>query len=323
MTSERLADPTPMLAALLLAGIAAGGALAQDGAGLVAEGAALDVHTHIASPFLTERFAGPGVPSIGADDLVERLDEGNVAWAIILSGGYFGAPVGLLDDANVAPENDFVAAEVARHPGRLIGFCGINPILPSAPAEVDRCLALPGMVGIKLHLEGSAVNLTDPAHVAGLGAVFDRIEALDAPVLMHVADEYGGPLDSARFAALAGILTGHPGVRVAHAHCAGNVDDDTIETWLRVRGSGYDPETSFVDLSACMTFHSDAPLAQRELMVWRLRKWGIDHVLFGSDYFAYGGETPRQALDVLTRYPFTQAELDTILANDGSEWLGR
>ena len=303
----------------ILVGCLAGAAASAQG--LVAEHAALDVHTHVASPFLTGLFTGGSLPPKGADDLVARLDEAHVARAIILAGGYFGDPVGLSDASNMGPENDFVAAEVARFPDRLIGFCGINPRFPEALAEIDRCLALPGMAGIKLHLEGSAVNLTDPEQVAALAAVFDRIADHDAPVLMHVADEYGGPLDSARFAALAGILNAHPTVRVAHAHCAGNTDDRTIETWLRVRGSGYDPETSWVDVSACLAFYADAPLAEREMIVWRLRKWGIPHVLFGSDYFAYGGETPQQTLDILARYPFTQDELDTILDNDGSGWL--
>jgi predicted TIM-barrel fold metal-dependent hydrolase len=177
------------------------------------------------------------------------------------------------------------------------------------------------MVGVKLHLEGSAVNLTDPAQAAALAAVFDRIAEHDAPVLMHVADEYGGPLDSARFAALAQVLTSHPTVRVAHAHCAGHVDNRTIEIWLRVRGSGYNPDTSWVDISACLAFYADAPLSEREMIVWRLRKWGVHHVLFGSDYFAYVGETPQQTLDILARFPFTQDELDTILDNDGAGWL--
>jgi hypothetical protein len=142
-------------------------------------------------------------------------------------------------------------------------------------------------------------------------------------VLIHVADELGGSLDNQRFAALAEILLTHPTVRVAHAHCADHIDDHGIETWLRVRQSGYNPQTSFVDVSACLTFYQDAPLSQRELLVWRLRKWGIDHVLFGSDYFAFDGATPKESLQTLTAYPFTQEELDTILSNDGSEWFGR
>jgi predicted TIM-barrel fold metal-dependent hydrolase len=208
----------------------------------------------------------------------------------------------------MVPENDFVAAEVARYPDRLIGFCGINPRFEGAAAEVDRCLGLPGMVGVKLHMEGSAVNLTRPEDVAGLSAVFDRVDELNAPVLIHVADELGGTPDNQRWAALAMILGAHPNVRVAHAHCAGNIDNRAIETWLRVRGSGYNPETSFVDVSACLEFHADAPLAERELMVWRLRKWGIDHVLFGSDYFVLFGETPKEARETLIKYPFRSSQ---------------
>lgn len=290
---------------------------------LHANGAALDVHTHVASQALTDIFTGGGVPAVGADDLIAKLDHGHVKRAVILSGAYFGAGVGLNDDHNVSPENDFVAAEVAKYPDRLIGFCGIDPLFDSALAEIDRCLSLPGMVGVKLHLEASGVDLTDDSHVEKLNAIFDRIAELDAPVLMHVADRGGMPLTGLAFATLGAILDAHSTVRVVHAHCAGNTDDDAIEQWLRLRHSGYNPETSFVDISACLAFHADAPLAQRELMVWRFRKWGIDHVLFGSDYFAYGGETPQETLDILTKYPFTQKELDTILNNDGSAWLGQ
>lgn len=312
---------TGLLAAA--AGTDAARAQGQAAEPLVANGAALDVHTHIASQVLTDRFTGGGVPNAGAEDLIARLDEGNVRRAVILSAAYLGEAAGFTDDSNMAPENDFVAGEVAKYPDRLIGFCGINPLYPSAPAEVDRCLDLTGMVGVKIHLEGSSLDLNRQADFDGLNAVFDRIAAHDAPVLMHVADRWGVSLSGDALAHLAIILGTHPEVRVAHAHCAGNTDDHMIETWLRVRQSGYNAETSYVDVSACLAFYADAPLSQRELIVWRFRKWGIDHVLFGSDYFALFGETPRQTLDILTKYPFTQEDLDTILSNDGSGWLGR
>lgn len=306
------------------AGVSGAAAVQQDNSlektkPLRAKGAAIDVHTHIASQALADLMTGGGVPAPGADDLVAKLDEAHVKRAVILSGAYFALP----DDSNVSPENDYIAAEVAKFPDRLIGFCGINPLFDSALAEIDRCLALPGMVGIKLHLEGSQVDLIDENHVAKLNAVFDRIAALDAPVTMHVSEPNELPLSGRSFGNLAAILDAHPTVRVAFAHCAGHNDDDAIELWLRLHHSGYNPETSFVDVSACLAFFADAPLAQRELMVWRFRKWGIDHVLFGSDYFAFFGETPQETLDILTKYPFTQKELDTILNNDGSAWLGQ
>jgi uncharacterized protein len=306
-----------------LSAFAAQGDPAGTSAPLQTTGAALDVHTHIVSQALTDLFTGGGFPAAGADDLVARLDEANVERAIILSAAYIGTSVGILDDFNVIPENDYVAAEVAKYPDRLIGFCGINPLFDSALAEIDRCLALPGMIGVKLHLEASGVDMANTRHVRRLTAVFDRIAELDAPLLMHVSDPGGLPLVGPAFANLATILNEHPTVRVAHAHCAGNTDDDTIETWLRLGNSGYSPETSFVDISACLAFHVDAPLAQRELIVWRFRKWGIDHVLFGSDYSVFEGETPAETLDILSQYPFTQEEIDTILSNDGSAWLGQ
>ncbi len=56
------------------------------------------------------------MPAVGAEDLIARLDEANVQRAVILSGAYFGKAVGLTEDFNVIPENDYVAAEVAKYP---------------------------------------------------------------------------------------------------------------------------------------------------------------------------------------------------------------
>jgi predicted TIM-barrel fold metal-dependent hydrolase len=287
---------------------------------LVIKGAALDVHGHLASQSLTDRFTGGGVPASTGAELVERLDEANVQRAVVLAGGYMGTPVGITDDSRMAPENDFVAGEVAKHRTRLIGFCGINPLFGSAVAEIDRCLDLPGMVGVKLHLPGSGIDMTKPSDVAAVAAVFDKILARDAPVLMHVGNAFGLPIGVEGLTNLGGIILSHPGVRLVHAHCAGPRDDQEIEVWLR--GGGVTP-TSFVETSACLKFYKDAPLEHRELIVWRFRKWGINRVFMGSDYLKIlPEETPKEALETLGKYPFTQEEIDTILSNDGSAWLG-
>ncbi len=284
----------------------------------VPKGAAIDVHTHLASQTVVDIMTGGGIPAAKADELIERLDEANVEHAVVLSAGYFA----LEDNSNMAPENDWVASQVAKYSQRLVGFCGINPGYENAASEVDRCLEQPGMVGVKLHLDGSVFDLTDAENVEALSAVFDRIEANDAPVLIHASDHFGLPLNGEAFTNLGAVITAHPSVRITHAHCAGNFDDQSIELWLRVHNSGYG-DNAFVDISACLAYYSHAPLATRELMVWRLRNWGIERVLFGSDYFQYGeDETPKETLETLARYPFTQAELDTIVENDASAWLG-
>lgn len=288
---------------------------------LHADGAAIDVHLHLASQTLADIFSGGELPAAEAEDAIARLDEAHVDRGVVLAAGYMGFPVGFEDDSNVAPENDYVAAEVAKYPDRLIGFCGINPLFASAVHEVDRCLDLPGMVGVKIHMEGSGVDMTDDADVAALSAVFDAVEARNAPVLMHAADPSGFPLTAVGYRNLFSVLGDHPTLRVTHAHCAGRSDMDAIEQIRRVAGSEY-TANAWVDMSACLHYFEGAPKAERERIVWELRQWGIENVLFGSDYLQFLPEqTPLETLQTLSRYPFTQREIDTILANDGSDWL--
>jgi predicted TIM-barrel fold metal-dependent hydrolase len=138
--------------------------------------------------------------------------------------------------------------------------------------------------------------------------------------LIHVGDSAGLPLVGDGLRNLGEIIAAHPEVRVLHAHCAGNMDDQNIELWIRAKAA----ETAYVEGSSCLKFYKDAPLAKRELIVWRFRKWGIERVLFGSDYMMFlPEETPKEALATLSNYPFTQKEIDIILSNDGSAWLGQ
>lgn len=283
-------------------------------------GAALDAHTHVMSPELAAGLVGPGTPPSTADDLIEQLDEAGVKQAVVLSLAYFPD---LPDAAAVRAENDFTATEVAKYPDRLIAFCGINPLRDGALDEVDRCVDELDMKGVKLHLPASAVDLKLPEHVAALSGVFDRIAERDLPVLMHSGTPFGLPLDSDALANLATIIATHPTVRLTLAHCTNDADRDEMEIWLAGLEQGlFNNENMFVGTSSCLRFYQDAPRAQKQLMVWRLRTWGIERVLFASDYLMIAPDaTPADALEVLTSYPFTRQELRTILNNDGSAWL--
>lgn len=50
-------------------------------------------------------------------------------------------------------------------------------------------------------------------------------------------------------------------------------------------------------------------IAEREAIAWYLRKLGIDHVVFGSDFPVF---TPAVSLAALAKYGFTPAELTGI-----------
>ena len=278
-------------------------------------GAALDVHMHLISQPLLDSLTGGGVPTGGAGDLIAQLDAANVDKAIVLALGYWTLP----DDSNMAAENDFAAAEVAKFPDRLIGFCGINPRYDSALDEIDRCLSHPNMLGIKL--QGGEYDWTDPVLVSAISAVLKKAGEKGAPVLLHVN---GAPLDAKGIENVFETLGANQNTRIAIAHAGGSTDSE-IEMYLIPQTfvpPMINPQNLYMDLSTTLKFYQDAPLSKREVMVWRFRKWGIDKLFFGSDYLkAAPQQTPLEALETLTRYPFTQDELDTILGNDGAAWL--
>lgn len=288
------------------------------GLALEVDGAAIDVHTHVISQPLIDGLTGGGVPASTSEDLIARLDEANVDQAVVLALGHWNLP----DDSNMAPENDFAASIVAEAPQRLIGFCGINPLYDSALDEVDRCLTVPGMEGIKLNpIGGSKMDWENPDHAAAISAVLDSARDHDAPVLLHVAS---APLDDDGLISALQVIGSHQDVRILIAHCGGLASYE-LDSWLiasRTTPPILSLDNLYTDVSTCLEIYETAPLAQRELMVWRLRQWGIDHVLFGSDYLSVAPvETPQEALETLARYPFTQEEVDIITSNNASAWL--
>ncbi len=300
-------------AALLV--LTGAGAHGDNNRSLVAEGAVLDAHTHLISQPLLDMLTGGGVPTTGADELIAQLDAAHIEKAIVLALGYFPQ----LDDAGSARENDYVAAEVARYPDRLIGFCGINPHNDGALAEIERCLDQSGMVGIKL--QGAEYDWEDADQVAAISAVLGKASEMDVPVLLHVN---GPPLDAKAMMNVLATLGQNRATRVTIAHAGGLLDHE-MDTYLVTQYSVpplIDPTNLYMDLSGHLEYYEDAPLSRREMMVWRCRKWGIEKLFFGSDYLsAAPAQTPLEALQTLTRYPFTQEEIDTILGNDASAWL--
>ncbi len=235
----------------------------------------MDARAHPVSAAAGQRLTGASPPASGADEYLALLDEANVEKGMLAPLAFHqkAAP----DDAAMSAENDFGAEEVAKFPDRLIGFCGINPLYAGALAEIDRCLGLDGMVGIKLQMPLSKVDLTNADQIAALAAIFDEAEENDAPVQLHSRTPADPPYDAIAFANLSGIITAHPDVRVLHSHCGGFIDEATRQLWLG--GMRPNADTSFLDLSICLNQFVDAPLSKRELIVWQLRKWGIERVL--------------------------------------------
>lgn len=95
------------------------------------------------------KFPGPvPVQSLGAETLVELLDQAQIDRAVVMSVAYFFEspflPKRPDSPARLRAENDWTAAEVGKHPARLLGFCSVNPLTDQALAEMERCTQLGG-----------------------------------------------------------------------------------------------------------------------------------------------------------------------------------
>jgi predicted TIM-barrel fold metal-dependent hydrolase len=125
----------------------------------------VDYHQHLVSPAFAPIVK---MPERNGAALVSELDAAGIEQAVVLSVGYSFADErkGLSDpDRLTRDENDWTSAEVTKNAPRLIGFCSANPLRPVALEELERCLGLPGMVGIKVHLGNAGITLRDPAHL--------------------------------------------------------------------------------------------------------------------------------------------------------------
>ena len=280
----------------------------------------VDYHQHLVSPAFAPIVK---LPVRDGAALVRELDAAGIERAVVLSVAYSFA-----DDRKNLPdrdrltrqENDWTSAQVVRNAPRLIGFCGVNPLRDAALDELERCLKLPGMVGIKQHWGNSGVSLRNPAHLTRMQQVFALAERLKVPVLVHMRARggvnYGGE-DARLF--LDKLMPVAPDVDVIVAHLAG--------------GGGYSPEYDqvmavfgeaaqrhsqaarhlYFDVAGVVT--SETSTADCQLIAKRIREVGASHVLYGSDLLPPGGSI-RAGWEIFrSKVPLTSAELQRIVIN--------
>jgi predicted TIM-barrel fold metal-dependent hydrolase len=77
-------------------------------------------------------------------DLLREMDEADVQWGVIM-GRQSEEPLGVIP-------NDEIAACIAQHPDRFVGWAGLDLSQSMAWClkEIDRCLKLPGFKGVSI-----------------------------------------------------------------------------------------------------------------------------------------------------------------------------
>jgi uncharacterized protein len=176
----------------------------------------VDLHTHVGEypEHISERFAAEARAAWGAGlrlgrTLDEHYEETRHLDGVVVLG--FCAPF-----AGWTVPNDYVAAYVARDPGRLVGFGSVDPDDPGAPDELERMKHDLGLRGCKL---APIYQNADPLG-PGFLRVCETLERLELPMLVHQGTTFvrAGPLIYARPVLLDEIARRFPRLVIVIAH---------------------------------------------------------------------------------------------------------
>ena len=281
----------------------------------------VDYHQHLVSAAFAPIVK---LPERDGAALVKELDAAGIEKAVVLSVGYSFA-----DERKALPEpdrltreqNDWTSAEVVKNAPRLIGFCSANPLRDAALEELERCLGLPRMIGIKLHFGNAGITLRDPAHLARIQQVFALAQRRRAPVLVHMRARGGtnyGAEDAQIF--LDKIVAAARDIEIVVAHLGASgpgyspQHDEVMAVFAAAAERG-DPRMINVYFDVASNVTDEITPADAALVAKRIRQVGLKRVLYGSDLTAPGGSIGKGWEIFRTKLPLTAKELQQIANN--------
>jgi predicted TIM-barrel fold metal-dependent hydrolase len=281
----------------------------------------IDYHQHLVDPAFAPIVK---LPERDGTALIRELDAAGIGRAVVLSVGYSFSDErkGLADpDRLTREQNNLTAAQVARHSARLTGFCSANPLRTAALQELERCLGLAGMVGIKLHFGNSGISLRDPAHLARMQEVFAFAQRMDAPVLVHMRARGGsnfGAEDAQLF--LEQLVPRAPRIDIVVAHLGGAgpgypAQNDEVMAVFAAAAGRKDPLMRNLYFDVATNVAEETTPAEAALVAQRIRQVGTSRVLYGSDLSPPGGSVAAGWEIFRSKVPLTDRELQHIASN--------
>jgi predicted TIM-barrel fold metal-dependent hydrolase len=304
---------------------------------------AADCHMHLSSQEISDQMLAKIPPQMipgdlelkkrSAQDMIAVLDQVGIKKAFALSAAYvWGMDIiqaGPSEYDKVRFENDYSAGEAAKFPNRLTPFFSFNPLKDYAIEEMERCIDQLNMRGLKLHLTNSNVNLREPEHLERVRDVLTHAAQRNIPALFHFRSRVRdfGPRDAQIF--VDQILMKIPKLKVQIAHLGswGGYDDLTAEvfdTFIQAyeEERGLQKINFYIDISVVLlekevSGMQPATPEQSSNLAHQLRRWGIDHVLWGSDWPAT--ESGESLQLILEKLPLSNEEFQTIFSKDGHE----
>ena len=216
-------------------------------AGLPLEGlTVIDCHAHLGYTQYFHVHAGT------AASLVTSMDELGVGMTCITAHAAIGP--------DFRYGNDQVIAALAAFPARFAGYVSLNPNYPDEmAAEIERCFAVPGFIGIKLHPNIHGVS---PEH-RNYRPAYEAASARRCPLLVHT---WG--VEEVR--CVDRMAAQYPGPSFIMGHAGGDVKG--MEAAIEVMNRH---ENVYGDFALSITMEGNVE--------WLVREVGSKKMLFGSD----------------------------------------
>jgi predicted TIM-barrel fold metal-dependent hydrolase len=180
---------------------------------------------------------------------------------------------------------------------------------------------------VKLHLEESDVDLTDPRHVEEVRKVFAEANRLRLPIAIHYRNNRVDAVASTR-SFLTDVLPAAPDVPVQIAHLSGGgmYSEPALAMLADAVASGR-PATRrlLFDLTDVARTARDVPsgsaAAVMQRMVELMRKIGVERMVYGSDPAAFGRPAPREGWAEFRRVMPLSDEEVRLIANNVAPYL--
>lgn len=213
---------------------------------------AMDAHVHLGR---RSRPLSHGVSAFLGEELIRDMDEVGLDQSVVFP---LGAPY-----TDYSESNRIIAEEAAKYPGRIIGFCRINPNFgpDASAAAVEHCLTILKLRGIKLHPE---IEFFDANNEEFLRPIYEAARRHRVPIIFHTGMSY-----MASPCIIAELAARYPDVPVILGHMG-------ISTFVK--------EAVAVARQHENIFLESSVVGWMPLLLEAFRGVGTSKILFGSDH---------------------------------------
>ena len=270
----------------------------------------IDAHTHVFSPAViggrdqhcsSDRcfsllYASPKARLCTAVELIRSMDEHGIDVSIVQNIGWSSHEMCLRS-------NDYILESLSKYPGRLIGFCAIQPREgEKALEELERC-SKSGMRGVgELRPDVQGFDLCDEMLMQPL---INRLARLDMVLSLHVSEPVGHDYP--------GKGSNTPGI--VYRFIAASKE---LKVMLAHLGGGlpfYElmPEVGEALSNAWYDTAAGPFLYRSEVYKAVAAMSGAQRILFGSDWPLL---SPRRVIDHIREAGLGQADVDAVLGGN-------